>query len=73
MYRLLVALFLLSFTPTNKKDHPDAWIRINQLGYTPAGVKVAVWGSKEMLAVDGWQLIDAKTKKIASSGKTGSS
>ena len=73
MYRLLLIFFLLSFTSTNKKDPPDAWIRINQLGYTPAGVKVAVWGSKEMLAVDSWQLIDAKTKKIASSGKTGKS
>lgn len=77
MYRLLIVFFLLSFTGINKKDAPSGWIRINQLGYTPAGIKVAVWCSKEKLApndsrsVDSWQLIDAVTKKIATSGKAG--
>ena len=73
MYRLLIVFFLLSFTGINKKEAPSAWIRINQLGYTPGGIKVAVWGSKEMLIVNSWQLIDVKTKKIASSGKAGKS
>jgi hypothetical protein len=41
------------------------------LGYTPGGIKVAVWGSKEQSVISNWQLIDAKTKKIASSGKAG--
>ena len=75
MYRILFVLvvgFLLSFT--NKKTEPvTSWIRINQLGYTPAGVKVAVWCSKETKVITTWQLIDAKTKKIATSGKTGKS
>src|SRR5688572_20415510 len=71
MYRLWIVFFLLSFTGINKKDIPSAWIRINQLGYTPNGIKCAVWGSKEKLIVDSWQLIDSKTKKIASSGKAG--
>lgn len=79
MYKLLLVFFLLSFTGINKRNSPSAWIRINQLGYTPGGVKVAVWGSKEMMtlsdsrSVDNWQLIDAKTKKIATSGKAGKS
>ncbi|MGZ8511211.1 MAG: glycoside hydrolase family 9 protein [Chitinophagaceae bacterium] len=73
MYRLLIVFFLLSFTWLNKKDAPSAWIRINQLGYTPGGIKVAVWGSKKQSAISNWQLIDAKTKKIASSGKAGKS
>lgn len=71
MYRLLIVFFLLSFTALNKKDAPSSWIRINQLGYTPGGIKVAVWGSKEQSVISNWQLIDAKTKKIASSGKAG--
>jgi len=40
-----------------------SWIRINQLGYTPASPKVAVWCSKENKAVNNWQLVDAETKK----------
>ncbi len=72
MKRLLIIVFLVSIiTGFNKKENPAAWIRINQLGYTPAGIKVAVWGSKENLEINSWQLIDAKTKKIASSGKAG--
>jgi len=77
MYRLWIVFFLLSFTGINKKETSSAWIRINQLGYTPGGIKVAVWCSKEKLtlsdsrSVDNWQLIDTKTKKIATSGKAG--
>lgn len=77
MYRLIAVVLLLSFSTHGKKESPKAWIRINQLGYTPNGVKVAVWGSKDQWAVGPehepteWQLIDAKTKKIAASGKTG--
>ncbi|WP_276504810.1 glycoside hydrolase family 9 protein [Terrimonas pollutisoli] len=77
MYRLLFIVLLFSFTTTGRKQAPKAWIRINQLGYTPGGVKVAVWGSKEQStlsdsrSVSNWQLIDAITKKIATSGKVG--
>ena len=46
MYKWMIALLLLSFTGVNEKSGSSAWIRINQLGYTPAGVKVAVWCSK---------------------------
>lgn len=53
------------------KQQPQSWIRINQLGYTPGGVKVAVWCSKEEATLTGWQLIDAATKKVVSSGKPG--
>ncbi len=50
---------------------PASVIRINQLGYTPAGVKVAIWCCKEISSIDTWQLIDATTKRIATSGKAG--
>ena len=52
------------------------WIRINQLGYKPNGVKVAVWCSKGQLvrkdsfgAIDNWQLVNAGTNKIVFSAK----
>ncbi len=35
-------------------------IRINQLGYTPAGIKVAVWGSKAKQQLTIFELVDAK-------------
>jgi peptidoglycan/xylan/chitin deacetylase (PgdA/CDA1 family) len=46
-------------------------IRINQLGYTPGGIKVAVLGSKQVVAVNGFELIDLTTGKIAFSAPTG--
>ncbi len=61
---------VLAFT-IKEKDDPQSWIRINQLGYTPDGVKVAVWCSKEETGITNWQLIDVATKKIATSGKAG--
>lgn len=66
-----LVIALLPFFSFVKNENPQGWIRINQLGYTPQGVKVAVWCSKDSLTVNRWQLIDAKTKKIASSGMTG--
>ena len=71
MYRFLILFFLLSFTGPDKTNQLTAWIRINQLGYTPGSVKIAVWCSKERLAVSKWQLFDAETKKIVSSGSAG--
>lgn len=46
-------------------------IRINQLGYQPNGVKVAVWGSKENKIPVTFQLIDSITGKIVFTAKTG--
>ncbi|NML21610.1 glycoside hydrolase [Pseudoflavitalea sp. G-6-1-2] len=40
-----------------------AWIRINQLGYAPQGVKVAVWGSKGTVPVKEFVLVDSATGK----------
>lgn len=43
VYILCVAI-LFSFDKKNEEG--GSWIRINQLGYTPQGIKVAVWCSK---------------------------
>lgn len=71
MHKLLIAFLLLSFTGVKKKDVASAWIRVNQLGYTPGAVKVAVWCSKGQLAIGTWQLVEAKSKKVVYSGKKG--
>ena len=40
-----------------------SWIRINQLGYTPSGSKVAVWCSKQNGKLTGFELVDATSQK----------
>ncbi|HTF17499.1 MAG TPA: glycoside hydrolase family 9 protein [Chryseolinea sp.] len=42
----------------------SAWIRINLLGYKPAGVKVAVLCSKEEIGVDKFQLLNAANNVV---------
>ncbi|MEP7267537.1 MAG: glycoside hydrolase family 9 protein [Saprospiraceae bacterium] len=41
----------------------SSWIRINQLGYQPGGVKVAVLCSKYEVTNNKWQLVDVITQK----------
>src|SRR6188768_119928 len=69
MYRYLFILLLFGFS--GKKENVTAWIRINQLGYQPNGVKVAVWCSKEDLGISSWELVDAASKKIVYYSKPG--
>lgn len=64
-------ILLLPVLAFNKKQESKSWIRINQLGYTPGGVKVAVWCSKESRTIGSFQLIDAATNKVVMTGKTG--
>ncbi len=69
-------IFLLPILAFTNKEEPTSWIRINQLGYTPGGVKVAIWCSKQESALRQaqdfhWELVDAVSKKIVASGKTG--
>ena len=53
------------------KPAPQTWIRINQLGYLPAGKKVAVWCSKEAGTLQQFQLIDSATGKVVFTGTAG--
>ena len=64
----LLCFFLYSFQQSNKEV--NQWIRINQLGYTPAGVKVAVWCSKADAAGNEFQLIDSATGKVVYTAAT---
>ena len=64
-------IFIVSFFSFSRKQEQQSWIRINQLGYTPGGVKVAVWCSKDSVVVKSFQIIDAATKKFVYSGSAG--
>lgn len=66
-----VCIFLLPLIAFQKPEVENSWIRINQLGYTPTGIKVAVWCSKGASRMNSFQLADAKTKKIVFTGKMG--
>lgn len=48
-----------------------AWIRINQLGYTPDGIKIAVWGSKSSNKIESFQLMDAETDEAVFKSEAG--
>jgi endoglucanase len=60
-------------------QNEQAWIRINQLGYIPAGIKVAVYGSKSIVglvpanqsAPAGFELLDARSDQVAYEGELG--
>jgi len=55
------------------KENSSQWIRINQLGYTPNGIKVAVWCSKDDSPISAFDLIDSATGKVVFSQNAGKS
>lgn len=65
-------ILLIPVCAFHSKEEPRAWIRINQLGYTPEGTKVAIWCSQEETTVTDWELLDAVTGEVQSRGKAGS-
>lgn len=61
---LLTGILLLIICFAFKKETGEQnWIRINQLGYTPKGTKVAVWCSKENKLPAFVELVDAATQQ----------
>ncbi|MGF6846134.1 endoglucanase [Chitinophaga sp. W3I9] len=64
-------LFLLCVAACSHAQAPAAWIRINQLGYLPGGVKVAVWGGKGSMQPRTFQLVSAVTGKVVFTAGTG--
>jgi endoglucanase len=65
----LTLIFL--FASFHKQESQNEWIRINQLGYTLNGIKVAVWCSKEKESIKTFQLVHASTNKIVFSSTAG--
>ena len=62
---LLLCITVCSFS---KKQETNQWIRINQLGYQPSAVKVAVWCNKGTQGISNWELVDATTNAIVHKG-----
>lgn len=56
-YRLLTLIFAFAALPCKA----DEWIRINQLGYLPQSIKVAVFMSETKTDVQEYALVDAFT------------
>ncbi|WP_232064697.1 glycoside hydrolase family 9 protein [Rhodocytophaga rosea] len=55
---------VLAFSVTGQ-DKAQAWIRINQLGYAPDAVKVAVYGTKmKGGGIKSFELVQANTSKV---------
>ena len=68
-----LSVILLSIFSFKQKQDNNSWIRINQLGYTPEGIKVAVWVSKSNTLPNDFQLIDNGSSKVVFTGSTGQS
>ncbi|TDH23217.1 cellulase [Segetibacter sp. 3557_3] len=60
------ALLLTSLYYNSAHAQHLQWIRINQLGYTPAGIKVAVWCSKENTSLTTFRVVNATSGKVVS-------
>lgn len=63
-YVLYLLCWLLSFSDSRAQS----WVRINQLGYLPGGMKIAVWGTKADQAPPQFQLKEATTHKVVFTG-----
>ena len=59
-YSLLSLLFLLWAL----SSYANEWIRINQLGYLPQSIKVAVFMSEEGAEIQSFQIFNAQTNKL---------
>jgi peptidoglycan/xylan/chitin deacetylase (PgdA/CDA1 family) len=59
----------LSLIQLNTTQPSSSWIRINQLGYTPKGIKVAVWVSKLEKEINNFHLVDVETGRIVFTAK----
>jgi endoglucanase len=68
---LIFVGILFSFKP--EFENVTEWIRINQLGYTPRGIKIAVWVSKNNELPATFQLIDKENSEVVFTASTGKS
>ena len=74
MKRILLLLFILyGKIVAAQTDSIRAWIRINQLGYAPNAVKVAVLVSKEIVDVKEFELVDSATTHVVFKNRLGKS
>ncbi|MFD1163208.1 glycoside hydrolase family 9 protein [Hwangdonia seohaensis] len=66
--RHLALLFVIAFLNLGcSEEEHQSWIRINQMGYQPNTIKVAVIGSKDNITVKEFTLHNSKTDAIVAS------
>ena len=65
---MLVCLINMQTLPAQESG---VWIRVNQLGYLPGDIKVAVMISKEETAPDNFRVLDVRTGECVFSGSPG--
>jgi hypothetical protein len=70
---VLAASSIFYFSFSAKNEPAQQWIRINQLGYTPGGIKVAVWCAKDQSEIKNFELIDSATGKSVFTTTAGNS
>ncbi len=73
MRAILIFIVTALFFSFTQKENEDQWIRINWLGYTPKGIKVAVWCSKDEAQISSFELIDSVSGKVVFTGNAGKS
>jgi hypothetical protein len=72
MRKISLALLFICFCTLSVWSQPDnAWIRINQLGYSPGKSKIAVFGSKSLTSINSFDVVNAETGKKAFTAKPG--
>jgi peptidoglycan/xylan/chitin deacetylase (PgdA/CDA1 family) len=62
---------LLAALMVSGQQTTDQFVRINQLGYLPAGSKVAVWGALRDAVITEFELLDAANGKVMFRGRAG--
>ena len=69
---LIIAVFLLlpSFLIAQSGN---TWIRVNQLGYSTNESKVAVLGSKSLITINKFEIVENSSRKVVFSGTPGRS
>ena len=69
-YSLLLFGITMVLSSKSQED-PGGWVRVNQLGYLPSGIKVAVWGIKTAKQEAEFQLVEQSTGSVVYMGTTG--
>lgn len=72
-FLFLIVCLIVVYNPGYAQSEAQSWIRINQLGYQPQGVKAAIFCSKLAEVPDVFEVIDAATSKAVIKKKTGKS
>lgn len=64
MRKFILAGFAILLLVTACKNEDSSWIRINQAGYTPSSIKVAVFISTKETVLDEFDIIEATSGRV---------